>query len=130
MVATSFIRLSSRMACLFAPRESESRAAIGSTSLCAMASALLRTMISTTIGTRNKMPPTRVVLRKWPNFFILQQIFIGLHDVVAEQLHYAIDFAVEEQGKGKSTVQTSLSRIRSSGKIWVARNVVDPGWFF
>src|SRR5206468_12459392 len=37
-------------------------------------SALLRTMISTTIGTRNKMPPATVVLRKWRKPFIVRRI--------------------------------------------------------
>ena len=47
----------------------------------------------------------------------LEEIFIGLDNVVAEQLHYTVDLAAEEERKGKSTAQTRLCRIGSSGKI-------------
>src|SRR6266568_5246543 len=60
----------------------------------------------------------------------LEEIFIGLDSVVAEQFHYTVDLAAKEERKGEPTVQTRLCRIGSSGKIWIARNVVDPGRFF
>ena len=47
----------------------------------------------------------------------LEEIFIGLDNVVAEQLHHTVDLAAGEEGKGKSTAQTRLCRIGSSGKI-------------
>src|SRR5438874_2754371 len=58
----------------------------------------------------------------------LKQIFIRLNNVMAKQFHYAVDLALKEKGESKSTVQIRRCRIRSSGKIWIAGNVVDPCW--
>src|SRR5439155_24957614 len=81
-----------------------SRAASGSTSLCAIASALLRTS-TTTIGTRNKMPPTRVVLRKWSKPFIVHRTPAACAKVLPHprQRHApAVSFVLQTRGNMRS----------------------------
>src|SRR5437773_7382199 len=60
----------------------------------------------------------------------LEQIFIGLHNFVTEKLHYAVDLTAGKEGKGKSTVEIRFCCIGSPREIWIARDIVDPGWFF
>ena len=60
----------------------------------------------------------------------LKQIFIGLHHLVTEQLHHAIDLAAGKEREGKPTVEIRFCGIGSPRKIWIACDVVDPGWFF
>src|SRR5262249_22906539 len=59
----------------------------------------------------------------------LKQILVRLDNVMAKQFHYAVDLAVEEKRKSKSTPQVCRCGIRSSAKGWVAVNVVYPCCF-
>ena len=56
----------------------------------------------------------------------LEQIFVGLRDLPAEQLEDSLDLSVHAEWEGEGTAQPCFYSSCGSGEIIVACDVADP----